>query len=260
MDGRGARAMLYNRIGFCVLHPWRELGGAGYRGETPQGPVTGEFPRLVAPQRFENGVYVPLFNSVSRLEIALAGGGEVTLAFDGDLFETEDQRNWTDSSFKTYCTPLALGFPHQLAAGERRHQAVTVSARAVAPARRRDRWRDAAAREHRRARRRGARVRRRPRFAREPARSLRGGGGPAAGPGSGARPPRASSPGRLAGLAGRRHRRRLGARGPARARSVRAAAAGRVLRRARRGGHRAARRGARPRARGDRRRPDDHAR
>jgi D-apionolactonase len=134
MDGRGERPMLYNRIGFCVLHPWRELGGARYRGETPQGPVTGEYPRLVAPQRFENGVYVPLFDSVSRLEIALTGGGDVTLAFDGDLFETEDQRNWTDSSFKTYCTPLALGFPHRLAAGERRHQAVTVSARAVAPA------------------------------------------------------------------------------------------------------------------------------
>jgi len=25
----------------------------------------------------------------------------------------EDQRNWTDASFKTYSTPLALGFPHR---------------------------------------------------------------------------------------------------------------------------------------------------
>src|ERR1700761_2430599 len=118
MDGRGERAMLFNRIGFCVLHPWRELAGARYRGETPDGPVTGAYPELVAPQRFENGVYVPLFESVSRLEIAPVGGGAVTLAFEGDLFETEDQRNWTDSSFKTYCTPLALGFPHELAEGE----------------------------------------------------------------------------------------------------------------------------------------------
>lgn len=133
MDGRGERAMLFNRIGFCVLHPWRELAGARYRGETPDGPVTGQYPELVAPQRFENGVYVPLFDSVSRLEIALGGGGEVTLAFDGDLFETEDQRNWTDSSFKTYCTPLALGFPHELGQGEPRRQAVTVSARGIAP-------------------------------------------------------------------------------------------------------------------------------
>ncbi len=134
MDGRGERAMLFNRIGFCVLHPWRELGGAHYRGETPNGPVTGEYPELVAPQRFENGVYVPLFDSVSRLEIAPVGGGSVTLAFDGDLFETEDQRNWTDSSFKTYCTPLALGFPHELGEGEARHQAVTISTRGVAAA------------------------------------------------------------------------------------------------------------------------------
>ena len=28
--------------------------------------------------------------------------------FEGDLFEMEDQRNWTDGSFKTYSTPLAL--------------------------------------------------------------------------------------------------------------------------------------------------------
>ena len=32
---------------------------------------------------------------------------EAELAFEGDIFEMEDQRNWTDASFKTYCTPLA---------------------------------------------------------------------------------------------------------------------------------------------------------
>ena len=29
----------------------------------------------------------------------------------GDVFEMEDQRNWTDASFKTYCTPLRQPFP-----------------------------------------------------------------------------------------------------------------------------------------------------
>ena len=32
-------------------------------------------------------------------------GIELKLLFEGDLFEMEDQRNWTDASFKTYCTP-----------------------------------------------------------------------------------------------------------------------------------------------------------
>jgi hypothetical protein len=31
--------------------------------------------------------------------------------FYGDIFETEDQRNWTDSSFKTYSTPLSVPYP-----------------------------------------------------------------------------------------------------------------------------------------------------
>ena len=57
--------------------------------------------------------------------------GELTSArahfnFEGDFFEMEDQRNWTDASFKTYCTPLSLGFPHQARAGSRIAQSFTV--------------------------------------------------------------------------------------------------------------------------------------
>ncbi|HEY5058881.1 MAG TPA: hypothetical protein VII51_07665 [Gaiellaceae bacterium] len=128
MDGRGERDMLYNRTGFCVLQPWRECAGRPFRGETPDGPVGGTLPLLVAPQRFENGVYVPLFPSVSRLEIDLAEGPTAVFDFEGDLFETEDQRNWTDASFKTYCTPLALGFPRELKQGQALAQKVTVYA------------------------------------------------------------------------------------------------------------------------------------
>jgi D-apionolactonase len=128
MDGSAERDMLYNRVGFCVLQPWREYAGRPYRGTTPDGLVTGEFPLLVAPQSYDNGVYVPLFPSVSGLEVDVADGTTAVVEFEGDLFETEDQRNWTDASFKTYCTPLALGFPKELKRGETRSQAVTVSA------------------------------------------------------------------------------------------------------------------------------------
>jgi hypothetical protein len=50
------------------------------------------------------------------------------LDLEGDVFETEDQRNWTDASFKTYSTPLALPFPVPLAVGDRVHQTVRLSA------------------------------------------------------------------------------------------------------------------------------------
>jgi hypothetical protein len=128
MEGRGERHMLYNRTGFCVLQPWRESAGRPFRGETPDGPVAGTLPLLVAPQRFENGVYVPLFPSVNWLEIDLEDGPTAVFEFEGDLFETEDQRNWTDASFKTYCTPLSLGFPRELKQGQALAQTVTVFA------------------------------------------------------------------------------------------------------------------------------------
>lgn len=126
MDGRAGRRMLYNRIGLCILHPWRQYAGQQFRGETPDGPIEGTLPRLVGRQRFENGVYVPLFPSVSRLEIDLEEGPSAVFEFDGDLFEMEDQRNWTDASFKTYSTPLASGFPHELKCGQRISQSVDV--------------------------------------------------------------------------------------------------------------------------------------
>ena len=160
MDGVGERDMLYNRVGFCVLQPWRECAGRPFRGETPDGPVGGVLPDLVAPQGFANGVYVPLFPSVSRLEVDYAAGPTAVFEFEGDLFETEDQRNWTDASLKTYCTPLALGFPHELKQGEAKRQTVTVYAdgetvgagerrRGAAHGRRRDRRARAAGRARR---------------------------------------------------------------------------------------------------------------
>ena len=38
---------------------------------------------------------------------------------EGDTWEMEDHRNWTDASFKTYVRPLALPWPYTLKAGER---------------------------------------------------------------------------------------------------------------------------------------------
>jgi hypothetical protein len=49
------------------------------------------------------------------------------MSFEGDIFETEDQRNWTDASFKTYSTPLELPFPVEVANGEKTFQMVALS-------------------------------------------------------------------------------------------------------------------------------------
>ena len=44
-----------------------------------------------------------------------AYGGVVRFDFSGDLWEMEDQRNWTDASYKSASTPASLGYHHEAA-------------------------------------------------------------------------------------------------------------------------------------------------
>ncbi|MDQ2653598.1 MAG: hypothetical protein M3Z20_11225 [Chloroflexota bacterium] len=120
MDGRARRDFMKNRIGWCVLHPM-ELAGAPASTETPDGVVNGHFPGRISAHQ-------PFFDMQS-ISHGTPSGGEVTIAFTGDLFEMEDQRNWTDASYKTYSTPLRIPYPAPIASGERIQQSVTITAR-----------------------------------------------------------------------------------------------------------------------------------
>lgn len=134
-EGEATSAFRYCRIGFCLLHPPDEHAGQRYRGRTPDGVVEGTLPSEIGPQTFADDVYWPLFPSVHDLDLWLAGGGRLALAFEGDLFEMEDQRNWTDASFKTYCTPQSLGYPFEATPGQRFWQKVTIRAEGASPRR-----------------------------------------------------------------------------------------------------------------------------
>jgi hypothetical protein len=120
MDGLARSTFSRNRIGFCVLHPMRECAGARCVVTHEDGSTTkGSFPRFIAPE-------APFLDIVSICH-------EVTpdlwarLDFSGDVFEMEDQRNWIDASFKTFCTPLRLPFPAKVAEGTRVEQSVRLS-------------------------------------------------------------------------------------------------------------------------------------
>jgi D-apionolactonase len=131
LDGVAERDLQYNRIGICVHHPWRETAGAPFRAHTPNGEIEGTFPDLIGPQLVVDGRIRALFPAFDRLDVNLPAGGSLALEFEGDLWETEDHRNWTDANFKTYSTPLHLGVPHDLARGEKLEQQVTVTPHAV---------------------------------------------------------------------------------------------------------------------------------
>jgi hypothetical protein len=126
LDGVPENDFPYNRIGFCVLHP-RQNAGRPYRTQTPDGSGAGRLPDEIGPQKLEDGKLWPLFPSYERLDVEVVDGLWAEFAFEGDLFEMEDQRNWTDASFKTYSTPLTLGVPHHARQGQPLVQSVRLT-------------------------------------------------------------------------------------------------------------------------------------
>jgi D-apionolactonase len=119
LDGVARKSFLKNRIGWCVLHPM-ELAGVQATVETPQGTVEGAFPDLISPHQ-------PFIDMQSITH--MTSSGEIAIRFEGDLWEMEDQRNWTDASYKTYSTPLRLPYPVEIHEGDRVWQRVTIEAR-----------------------------------------------------------------------------------------------------------------------------------
>jgi D-apionolactonase len=107
------------RAGFVVLHPIVGVASHAVEIEHVDGRVVeGKFPALIDP--------VQPMRDLRALTHRFAPGARVTCRMEGDTFEMEDQRNWTDASYKTYVRPLALPWPYTLAASERLRQSVTL--------------------------------------------------------------------------------------------------------------------------------------
>ncbi len=121
LDGAARTTFLRNRIGFCALHP-AALAGARCRVTHVDGTV--EEARL--PDFIVSDQPVQPFADLRALAHEVRPGAWAEVRFSGDVFEMEDQRNWTDASFKTYCTPLRLPYPVEVRAGERVAQAVAL--------------------------------------------------------------------------------------------------------------------------------------
>lgn len=98
----------YHRIGWCLLHPAATTTGADLRLRGPQGVLRTRLDESIAPQPHLDGRAVSFLPAFDDLELR-RDGVALRFSFAGDLFELEDQRNWSDPSFKTYSTPLALG-------------------------------------------------------------------------------------------------------------------------------------------------------
>jgi hypothetical protein len=129
MRGAALAAFPYAKIGICVHHPTGGFAGQPYHGTAPAGPVAGSLPDAIGPQvRLGDGTDLPLFDPVSDLAVTHESGGVVRFEFSGDLWEMEDQRNWTDASYKSASTPASLGYHHEAVAGDQFDQQVVIRA------------------------------------------------------------------------------------------------------------------------------------
>ncbi len=113
-----SREFVTNRAGFTLLHPLRNVVGTPLSIIHPNGSVTSSrFPLLISPEQ--------VAAEIAGLRYCV-NGVDTEILLRGEVFEMEDQRNWSDASFKTYCRPLSLPIPYRLSAGEIRRQEIHV--------------------------------------------------------------------------------------------------------------------------------------
>ncbi|UHD45495.1 hypothetical protein LUX29_21315 [Aureimonas altamirensis] len=116
-----------NRTGFCVLHPIEGVAGAPVRVTHTDGATQdAHFPDLIEP-------WQP-FKDIRALDHSPAPGLSASCRMEGDTFEMEDQRAWSDASYKTYVRPLSLPWPYRLAPDMPLRQSVTLTVRRSAGA------------------------------------------------------------------------------------------------------------------------------
>ena len=108
------------RTGFVILHPLKGVAGHAVEVEHVDGKIEkAKFPERINP--------IQPFLHIRSLTHEVMPGLKATVRMEGDTWEMEDQRNWTDASFKTYVRPLALPWPYTLKAGERVRQSVKLT-------------------------------------------------------------------------------------------------------------------------------------
>ena len=126
-DARSTAAtdFLTCRNGFCVLHPINGVAGQAVMVEHTDGSTeVSVFPELIEP-------WQP-FKEIQAITHQVTAGLQATCRFSGDVFEMEDQRNWSDASYKTYVRPLARPWPYLMAQGDGGAQSISLQIQELA--------------------------------------------------------------------------------------------------------------------------------
>ncbi len=125
MDAVAGGAFRHSKIGLNIHHGLVPYRNCSFRATTESGEVTGILAEDVEPQLVRDGSLTAMFDHFDAISFEL---GDLTaeFQFEGDRFEMQDHRNWSDANYKTYGTPLSFGFPRDVTEGERLWQRITV--------------------------------------------------------------------------------------------------------------------------------------
>jgi hypothetical protein len=105
------------RCGFAVLHPINDVAGQEAVIEHVDGAQEqATFPDVISPAQ--------PFKDIRAIEHRVTAGITARCVLNGDVFEMEDQRNWSDASYKTYVRPLSLPWPYTMEQGVTNRQSV----------------------------------------------------------------------------------------------------------------------------------------
>ena len=129
MSGQSSAPFIRNRLGLCVLHPIDRIAGQACTVQDVSGAIEeSRFPLAITPHQ-------PFLN-LRSISHEVVPGVTATVRLTGEIFESEDHRNWSDASFKTYCTPISLPFPVTVQPGDVIEQSLTLhlSGAAISPA------------------------------------------------------------------------------------------------------------------------------
>jgi hypothetical protein len=119
MNGKALNSFKSKRTGLCVHHPIQACAGREVEIVHPGENVERlSFPVLISPHR--------PFTDVTGMRYVTSNNIAVEINFEGEEFETEDQRNWSDDSYKTYSGPQYKTPMLDIHEGDILHHCITV--------------------------------------------------------------------------------------------------------------------------------------
>ncbi len=110
LEGTVPSDQMTNRLGLCLLHPASLKGIPAEIQHTDDSKETIPFPIFIKPDQ--------PFKDTKAISYKVGNGIKFRVELSGDNFETEDQRNYGDGSFKTYCHWQETGSPYPVKKGQ----------------------------------------------------------------------------------------------------------------------------------------------